>query len=72
VVGYVVVVEQADDGGFGAWSPDLPGCVGLGDTVDECVADMRVAIGLYVETLRDRGEHVPQPRAVEAVTLSAA
>lgn len=72
MVGYVVAVEQAEDGGFGAWSPDLPGCVGLGDTVDECLADMQVAIGLYVEALRDRGEDVPQPHTIKATTLSAA
>jgi HicA toxin of bacterial toxin-antitoxin,/HicB_like antitoxin of bacterial toxin-antitoxin system len=37
---YAVIVEQADDGGYGAWSPDLPGCVAIGDTVEECLAEM--------------------------------
>jgi predicted RNase H-like HicB family nuclease len=72
MIGYAVVVEQADDGGFGAYSPDLPGCVGLGDTVDDCLADMQAAIGLYLEVLRERGDEVPEPRAVQAVTLPAA
>jgi predicted RNase H-like HicB family nuclease len=72
MIGYAVVVEQADDGGFGAYSPDLPGCVGLGDTVDDCLADMQAAIGLYLEVLRERGDDVPEPRAVQAVTLPAA
>lgn len=72
MIGYAVIVEQADDGGYGAWSPDLPGCVGLGDTVEECVADMKAAIALYVDVLRERGDEVPQPRAIEAVTVPAA
>lgn len=72
MVGYAVIVEHADDGGFGAWSPDLPGCIGLGDTVEECLADMREAIGLYVDVLREHGDDVPQPRAIQAVTLPAA
>lgn len=72
VIGYAVIVEQADVGGFGAWSPDLPGCVALGDTIEECLAEMRVAIGLYIDVLRERGDDVPQPRAIEAVTLPAA
>jgi predicted RNase H-like HicB family nuclease len=72
VIGYVVIVEQADDGGFGAWSPDLPGCVALGDTVDECLAEMRDAVDLYVTVLHERGEEVPQPRAVQAVTVTPA
>lgn len=72
MTGYAVVVEQADDGGFGAYAPDLPGCVGLGDTIGGCLADMQAAIGLYLEVLRERGDEVPEPRAVQAVTLPAA
>ncbi|HEY9417237.1 MAG TPA: type II toxin-antitoxin system HicB family antitoxin [Pseudonocardia sp.] len=72
MTGYAVIVEQADDGGYGAWSPDLPGCVALGDTVEECVAEMREAIALYLDVLRERGDDVPQPRAIEAITLPAA
>ena len=67
-----MIVEQAEDGGFGAWSPDLPGCVALGDTVDECLEEMRDAMGLYIEVLQERGEDVPAPRAVEATTLGPA
>lgn len=70
--GYAVIIEQADDGGFGAWSPDLPGCVALGDTVEETLAEMREAINLYIEVLRERGDEVPTPRAVQTVTVSAA
>ena len=72
VVGYPVIVEQADDGGDGAWSPDLPGCVALGDTVAECLEDMQAAIGLYLDVLRERGDDVPLPRAIQAITLAAA
>jgi len=72
MIGYAVIVEQADDGGYGAWSPDLPGCVGLGDTIEECLTDMKAAIALYVDVLRERGDEVPQPRAIQAVTVPAA
>ena len=69
MIGYPVIVEQADDG---AWSPDLPGCVALGDTVDECLAEMRDAVTLYLDVLRERGEELPQPRAVQTVTVTPA
>lgn len=72
MIGYAVIVEQADDGGFGAWSPDLPGCVALGDTVEDCLDEMRSAVDLYIEVLRERGEDVPTPRAVQATTLGPA
>jgi predicted RNase H-like HicB family nuclease len=32
---YVVIYEQSDDGGWGAYIPDLPGVVALGTTRDE-------------------------------------
>ena len=38
---YAVVIERASDGGYGAWCPDLPGCVALADTEDEVLAEMR-------------------------------
>lgn len=72
MIGYAVIVEQADDGGFGAWSPDLPGCVALGDTVEDCLDEMRSAVDLYIEVLRERGEDIPTPRAVQATTLGPA
>jgi predicted RNase H-like HicB family nuclease len=70
--GYVVVVEQAEDGTFGAWSPDLPGCVATAQGYDGCVELMRGAISGHVEVMREHGETVPEPRAIGALTISAA
>nr|WP_307935123.1 type II toxin-antitoxin system HicB family antitoxin [Salinispora arenicola] len=39
-----MIIERAEDGGYGAWSPDLPGCVALGETRREALAEMRAAI----------------------------
>lgn len=69
---YAVIIERAEDGGFGAWCPDLPGCTALGDTYDECLAEMREAIRLHVEALRLNGDPVPAPTAVGTDTISAA
>jgi len=57
---YVVVIEQSETG-FGAYVPDLPGCVALGETRDEALALIREAIELHVESLRECGEPVPPP-----------
>lgn len=70
--GYAVIVERADDGGFGAWSPDLPGCVATGPTFDECVESMREALAFHLDGLREDGLAVPEPRAVGALTIAAA
>ena len=67
---YLIVIERADDGGYGAWAPDLPGCVALGDTVEDCEREMREAIAFHLEGLRESGEPIPAPSAVAAVMLT--
>jgi len=57
---YVVVIEKSETG-FGAYVPDLPGCVAVGETRDETLALIREAIELHVESLRESGEAVPPP-----------
>ncbi len=69
---YAIIIERADDGGFGAWSPDLPGCVALGDTEAEALAEMRDALRGHIELLRERGEEVPPSATVSATTVDAA
>lgn len=67
---YAVIIERADDGGYGAWSPDLPGCVALGDTEQETVAQMREAIELHLAGMREDGIDVPRPSTVAATTVT--
>jgi predicted RNase H-like HicB family nuclease len=58
---YVAVLEQADDGGWGAYVPDLPGCVAIGQTKEETEKLIREAIPLHIESLREDGDPVPEP-----------
>lgn len=71
---YAVVIERASDGGYGAWCPDLPGCVALADTEDAVLAEMRQAIKLHLAGLREDGQPIPHPSTVAAtvITLDAA
>ncbi|HEX7659733.1 MAG TPA: type II toxin-antitoxin system HicB family antitoxin [Pseudonocardiaceae bacterium] len=50
---YVVIVERAEDGGYGAWCPDLLGCVALADTPEETIAEMAEAIQLHLAGMRE-------------------
>ncbi len=59
---YTVVLEREADGGYSVYVPDLPGCASQGDTRDEAITNIREAMDLFVESLREDGLPVPQPR----------
>jgi len=69
---YAIIIERADDGGYGAWSPDVPGCVALGDTEAEALSEMKEAIRLHFDVMRERDEPLPEPSTVSATTVDAA
>lgn len=59
---YLVVVEQGPSS-FGAYMPDLPGCVAVGSTRAEVMELIQDAIEMHVEDLRDKGGSVPPVRS---------
>ena len=59
---YLVVYECAEDGGWGASSPDLPGCVAVGATLTEVETLIGEAIPLHISAMRELGDAVPEPR----------
>ncbi len=58
---YVVIYEQADDGGWGAYLPDLPGVVAIGVSRAEAAQRIQEALSAYAEDLRERGKPLPAP-----------
>ena len=63
---YIVVIEETDNG-YGAYVPDLPGCVAAGDTREETEALIRQAVSYHVEMLREHGDPVPEPSATASL-----
>ncbi|GMV99214.1 MAG: hypothetical protein AMXMBFR84_03530 [Candidatus Hydrogenedentota bacterium] len=57
---YMVVVEHGASS-FGAYVPDLPGCVAVGDTRDEVLSLIKEAVELHIQAMQEAGEHVPSP-----------
>ena len=57
---YAVVVEKGSDG-FGAYVPDLPGCVAVAETRKEVLELVREAIKFHLEGLRLEGSDIPLP-----------
>jgi predicted RNase H-like HicB family nuclease len=57
---YLVIIERAENN-YGAYSPDLLGCVATGDTIEEVEQNMRDAIEFHLEGMRLHGETIPEP-----------
>jgi predicted RNase H-like HicB family nuclease len=57
---YEVIVEEGERS-FGAYVPDLPGCVAVGESRDEAMQLLHEAIEMHIESLRENGEFVPPP-----------
>ena len=69
---YLVVVEKGDSS-YGAYAPDLPGCVAVGETKREVLKLIREAIELHLEALRKAGEPIPRPASKsETIKVRAA
>ena len=60
---YALVIERAD-GNYSAYVPDLPGCGATGQTIEETEQNIREAIRLHIDGLREDGPVVPEPTAV--------
>jgi predicted RNase H-like HicB family nuclease len=63
---YLVVIERGPTS-FGAYVPDLPGCVAVGESQSEVEGLIREAIELHIEELREVGQPVPEPSSISQV-----
>ena len=67
---FTVTIDRDEDGVWVVECPAIPGCVSQGKTRDEALANVREAISLHEEVLRERGEPIPDDR-VEIVEVAA-
>jgi len=69
---YLVVIEQGETG-FGAYVPDLPGCIAAAASREEVLALIQEAIEFHIEGMRDHGDPVPRPASTaQIVNVGAA
>jgi predicted RNase H-like HicB family nuclease len=57
---YLVIYEKGD-AGYGAYVPDLPGCVAVGKSRRRVEHLIRSAIAMHLESMREYGEPIPEP-----------
>lgn len=58
-VTYRVLLNKEPEGGFTVTVPTLPGCITFGETMDEAIANAKEAVELYLESLTEHGEPIP-------------
>ncbi len=57
---YLIVYEKSSTG-YGAYIPDLPGCVSTGKTLEETKKNIQEALELHIEGMREDGDEIPEP-----------
>jgi len=68
---YAVVIEKGENG-YGAYVPDLPGCVAAGDTEEEVKQLIHDAIEFHIEGLKESGEPIPEASSsIEFIEVAA-
>lgn len=62
---YLVVIEKGVRN-YSAFSPDVPGCIATGQTLDETIDSMRSALEFHIEGMIENGEPLPTAMPLRA------
>ncbi len=57
---YMIVYEKTQTG-YSAYSPDIEGCVAVGNTKKQCEESMKEALKYHIEFMLEQGEEIPEP-----------
>src|SRR5688500_17580340 len=67
---YLLVIEKGDRN-YSAFSPDVPGCIATGKTVEETIDSMRSALEFHIEGMVENGEVIPKPMPLSQYVQAA-
>jgi predicted RNase H-like HicB family nuclease len=56
---YTILIHKAEEGGFWADVPALPGCYSQGETIEETITNTKEAIGLHLSCMKEDQEEIP-------------
>ena len=63
---YTIIIEKTESG-YSAYVPDLPGCITVGETIDQTREYVKEAIELYIEQLKLEGKVLPKPTTISEI-----
>ena len=58
----IIMYWSNEDDAFVAEVPELPGCAAHGDTQERALAEVKVAMDLWIDTAREFGDEIPEPK----------
>jgi len=61
---YTIILHPDETGGYWTEVPALPGCMSQGDTVEEAIEMSKDAIALWLESMREQGEAIPEDKDI--------
>jgi len=64
---YLIIIEKSENG-YGAYCPDVPGCVSIGDTPEEARREFLSALEFHFKGLKEDGLSIPEPSSSFAFT----
>jgi predicted RNase H-like HicB family nuclease len=65
----VIIYWSAEDNAYVAEAPELPGCSVDGDSQEAALANAQEAIRLWIDTAREFGDPIPEPRGRRLITV---
>jgi predicted RNase H-like HicB family nuclease len=63
-VARILVIIEKGENSYGAYSPDVPGCVAVGDTREEVEQIMRDALLAHLELMREENLPLPESQVI--------
>ena len=61
----IEIFYSEEDGGYIAIVPELPGCSAFGETEEEALKEIKIAIELWIEAAKKEGREIPKPMGKE-------
>jgi predicted RNase H-like HicB family nuclease len=64
-----IFYSEDDDDGYIAVVPELPGCSAFGETEEEALEEVKIAMELWLEVAEKEGRKIPKPQGKELLSI---
>ncbi len=65
----IEIFYSEEDEGYISVIPELPGCSAFGETEEEALEEVKIAMGLWLETAQKEARNIPQPHGKELLNI---